>query len=240
MNRSALIVLMLVCASFSSAQVAQQPASPANRVERPPPGVVCTTIARPALAITLKNERGQVLSTFSSFGSAAPEQPVVKRETGKIFHRRLGQYSYSVTVGRRWYKTATLRGIRVQEDDCGPVRPTPVTVRLQPVRGAPQIREFSLGPSSDEGFFVGSWPYFQRYSTFLDAPGSVSRQVIWSSSDPHVATIDQTGMLRTVCNRTPGWAVITATLKADLRISASTRVGRGGGGMVCKRGEVDR
>ncbi|WP_407570157.1 hypothetical protein [Deinococcus altitudinis] len=47
-------------------------------------------------------------------------------------------------------------------------------------------------------------------------------------------------MLRVVCGRTPAWTTVTATLKADKSVRVSTRFGRGGGGMVCRRGAADR
>lgn len=74
----------------------------------------------------------------------------------------------------------------------------------------------------------------------LDALSIASSAVVWSSSNPAVATIDQTGMLRLVCGGTPARTTITAILKADPTVRVSTRLGRGGGGMVCKRGAVDR
>ncbi|WP_310584841.1 hypothetical protein [Deinococcus sp.] len=147
--------------------------------------------------------------------------------------------SWTVSVQRRWYRPVTVRDIRVEEDGCGPVRPTPVTIQLKPTSDAPRIREFSIFPVSADGLLVGSWPYFQRYSTALDAPSIANGAVIWSSSNPGVATIDQSGVLRSVCSRTPAWTTITATLKADPGVMVSTRFGWGGG-TVCKRGAVDR
>ena len=197
------------------------------------PVVVCTSILRSAVAVTVKNERGQVLN-------ALEERYYTPRVAKQMSIRRDQPGSWTVSVQRRWYRPETVRGVQVQEDECGPVWPTPMTVRLKPTPDAPRIREFSLFPSSTDGFFVGSWPFYQRYSTFLDAPSAVNRKVVWSSSNPGVATIDPSGMLRSVCSRTPGWTIITATLKADPTARASTRFGRGGGGMVCKRGAVDR
>ncbi|MVN89346.1 hypothetical protein GO986_21665 [Deinococcus sp. HMF7620] len=191
------------------------------------PITVCPGLIQPAVSVTLKNERGQVL--HHAGGSAS--QVTVQRE---------GAGRYAVTVQRRWYQSVTVRGTHVLEDRCGPTRATPVTVHLRPVPGAPPIRAFIiLGPTSGTSV-IGFWPYFQRHRTFLDAPGSVSREVIWSSSDSAVATVDSAGMLRSVCSREVGWATITATLKAEPSVQASIRFSRGGGGMVCPRGAVDR
>lgn len=147
---------------------------------------------------------------------------------------------YTVTINRRWYKPQTIRNIQVIHDECGPSKPTRMVARLQPVPGAPVIREFHIvGVNSDNLMVVGYWPHFQRYTTFLDAPSHVSREVLWTSSRPDVATIDQSSMLRSVCAREPG-RTTTATLKAAPTFTSRTVFGRGGGGMVCKRGPVDR
>lgn len=217
--------LALLLAGMVAAQTAPQ--------TRPQPVVACPGILRPAVAVIVKNERGQVLNVLEEryFTPRAAKQMIIQRD---------GPGSWTVSVQRRWYRPVTIRGVRVVEDACGPARPTPLTVRLKPTPDTPRIREFSVFPASTDGFFVGYWPFYQRYSTFLDAPSAVSRKVIWSSSDPNVATIDQTGMLRSVCSRTPAWTTITATLKADPSVMVSTRFGRGGGGTVCKRGAVDR
>ncbi|WP_424951182.1 hypothetical protein [Deinococcus sp.] len=185
------------------------------------------------MAVTLKNEHGQVLNALEKvyFTLQAAKQTSIQRG-------RPG--SWTVSVRRRWYKPVTIQGIRVVEDECGPVRPTPITVHLKPTPDAPRIREFSVFPASTDGFFVGYWPFYQRYSTFLDAPSAVSRAIVWSSSDPGVATIDQSGMLRSVCSRTLAWTTITATLKGDPTVKVSTRFGRGSVGTVCKRGAVNR
>ena len=198
-----------------------------------PPVVACTAVTRPAVAVTLKNERGQVLNALEKvyFTPQAAEQMSIRRD---------GSGSWTVTVQRRWYKPVTIQGIRVVEDECGPVRPTPITVHLKPTPDAPRIREFAVFPASTDEFFVGYWPFYQRYRTILDAPSNVNGAVTWSSSDPSVATIDQSGMLRSVCSRTPAWTTVTATLKADPGVTVSTRFGRGSGGTVCKRGAVDR
>jgi Bacterial Ig-like domain (group 2) len=217
--------LALLLVGIGAAQTAPQ--------THPQPVVACTSILRPAVAVTVKNERGQVLN-------ALEERYYTPRAAKQMSIRPDGSGSWMVSVHRRWYKPVTIRGVRVQEDECGLVRPTPLTVRLEPTPDAPRVREFSVFPASVDGFFVGSWPFYQRYVTFLDAPSSVSREVVWSSSNPAVATIDQSGMLRSVCNRTPARTTLTATLKADSSVTVSTRFGRGGGGMVCKRGAVDR
>ena len=185
------------------------------------------------MAVTIVNERGQVLNELENlfYTPNAMKQISIRRES---FGR------WSVSVNRPWYRPVTVRGIRVVEDQCGTVRSTPLIIHLKPVPDAPRIREFSIFPARTDGLLVGSWPYFQRYRTTLDAPFIASRAVVWSSSDPAVATIDQTGMLRVVCGRTPARTTITATLKADAAVRVSTRLGRGGGGMVCKRGPVDR
>ncbi|MEF2277525.1 hypothetical protein V3W47_04380 [Deinococcus sp. YIM 134068] len=180
----------------------------------------------------MKNERGQVLARLTDMDGG--NNPGVKMRRGP-------DGRYMVTVKRRWYQPQTVRNIPVQYDECGPARPTPVTVRLQPTPDAPTVREFRIvNVNSDNLMVVGYWPHFQRYTTFLDAPGSVSREVIWTSSRPDVATIDSGGMLRSVCSRELGRTTITATLKADPRHKSSTVFGRCGGGMVCKRGQVDR
>lgn len=196
------------------------------------PHFACPDIGRPTLDITVKNERGQVLARLSDMEGWNNSGIKMKRQPDG---------RYTVTVNRRWYQPQTIRNIPVQYDECGPSKPTPVVVRLRPKPGAPTIREFRIvGVNPGEPFVVGYWPFFQRYSTFLDAPGSVSREVLWTSSRPDVATIDQTGMLRSVCSREVGRTTITATLKADPGLTSSTVFGRGGGGMVCKRGQVDR
>jgi Bacterial Ig-like domain (group 2) len=216
--------LALLLVGIVAAQTAPQ--------TRPQPVVACPGIITLAVAVTVKNERGQVLSVL--------EERYLTLKARQLSIRRDRPGSWTVSVQRRWYKPVTIRGVRVVEDACGPVRPTLLTVSLEPTLDAPSIRAFSVFPSSIDGFFVGYWPFHQRYSTFLDAPSLVSRAVVWSSSNPEVVTIDQTGMLRSVCSRTPAWTTITATLKAEPAARVSTRFGRGGGGMVCKRGAVDR
>lgn len=195
------------------------------------PRVACVAVGRPALDLIVKNERGQEL--FHGSNLDAWDNPWLRISgDGKLF---------TVTVNRRWYQPQTVRNIRVKYDRCGPAEPARVVVRLRPVPNAPVIREFRIQHvNSDNLMVVGYWPYFQRYTTFLDAPGSVSREVIWTSSRPDVATIDAGGMLRSVCSRESGRTTITATLKASPEHTSSTVFGRGGGGMVCKRGAVDR
>lgn len=196
-----------------------------------PPLIACQSIGRPALDLIVKNERGQVLRQLSWPDSF--DQAWLKiTGQGPLF---------KVTINRRWYKPQTVRNIKVLLGDCGPTRPTRVVVRLEPLATAPLIREFRiLNVNSDNRMGVGYWPYFQRYETFLDAPSSVSRDVVWTSSRPDVATIDSGGMLRSVCSREGASTTITATLKADPKFTSSTIFGRGGRGMVCPRGAVDR
>jgi len=195
-----------------------------------PPRIVCAQVARPALDLIVKNERGQVLRQLNWLDAS---------DAGWLNVTYEGDHSM-VTVHRRWYKPQTIRNIKVP-DECGPARPTRVVVRLQPVAASPLIREFRiLNVNSDNRMGVGYWPYFQRYETFLDAPGSVSREVVWSSSRPDVATIDRGGLLRSVCSREGAITTITATLKADPNFTSSTFFSRGGRGMVCPRGAVDR
>jgi len=196
-----------------------------------PPGIVCAQVARPALDLIVKNERGQILRQVNWLDAS---------DAGWLNVTYKGDHA-TVTVHRRWYKPQTIRDIKVPNDGCGPARPTGVVVRLQPVADAPVIREFRiLNVNSDNRMGVGYWPYFQRYVTFLDAPGSVSREVVWTSSRPDVATIDQSGLLRSVCSREGAITTITATLKADPNFTSSTFFSRGGRGMVCPRGAVDR
>ena len=83
------------------------------------------------------------------------------------------------------------------------MRPTPVTIQLKPTSDAPYICEFPIFPALPDGLLVGFWPYYRRYVTALDAPSIANGTVIWSSSNPGVATIDQTAMLRSVCSRPP-------------------------------------
>ena len=208
---------------------AAQTSSPPQK----PPPFACITIARAAVAVTIKNERGQVLNKLENLYYTPRAMKQIS-----IWWERTGRWT--VSVNRLWYRPVTMRGIRVEEDRCGPVRPTLLIVQLKPTLDAPRIREFSLLPASAEGLSIPSWPYFQRFRTVLDAPSIASGAVVWSSSDPGVATVDQTGMFRVVCNRTSGWTTITATLKADPTVKVSTRLRRIGGGMVCKRGAVDR
>ena len=90
------------------------------------------------------------------------------------------------------------------EDDYGPVRPTPLNIQLEPTSDASHIREFPIFLALPDGLLVGFWTYYRWYVTALDAPSIANGTVIWSSSNPGVATIDQTGMLRFVCSRPPG------------------------------------
>ncbi len=201
------------------------PANPAPRDVYLPgsaPVTTCPTIYIPPLVVTVKNERGQVLTTLYP-----PPRPgrEVGSTAGAKFERGTGG-RYSVTVSRHWYQPQTVRNIAVQYDRCGPIKPTPVVIRLRPMPNAPTIREFCILNTDDE-LVVGSWPYFQRYKTFLDAPSSVSREVIWTSSRPDVATVDAAGVLRSVCSREVGRTTITATLKADPLFNSSTVFGRG-------------
>ncbi|MGY2897109.1 Ig-like domain-containing protein [Deinococcus sp. UYEF24] len=196
-----------------------------------PPLIVCAQVARPLLDLIVKNERGQVLRQLNWLESSDATWLKITYE---------GDHA-TVTVNRRWYKPQTIRNIKVPDDGCGPAHPTRVVVRLQPVAGAPIIREFRIATvNSDNRMGVGYWPFFWRYTTFLDASGSVSRDVLWTNSRPDVATVDSGGMLRSVCSREGASTTITATLKADPKYTSSTYFSRGGRGMVCPRGAVDR
>jgi hypothetical protein len=200
-------------------------------IPKQPLVIGCPSIARPALDLIVKNERGQVLRQLSWLDPSDHSWLKITNDG----------HLYTVTINRRWYTPQVIRNIKVLYDDCGPAKPTRVVARLEPVADAPVIREFRIvNINSDDLLMVGYWPYFQRYTTFLDAPSRVSREVVWTSSRPDVATIDPSGMLRSVCSRESGRTTILATLKADPHHTSSTVFGRGGGGMVCKRGPVDR
>ena len=204
--------------------------SPTRIQGQRPPLAVCPTIYIPPVVVTLKNEREQVLG----LGSPPPRRP--PEDNGlRVTQERTGRYT--VSVQRQWYRPVTLHHVEVKENKCGPVKPTLLTIRLTPVPNAPTLRRFVLlGPRD---LRVGSWPFYQRYTAFVDAPAG-QREVVWSSSNPDVATVDQTGMLRSVCSREGGWTTVTATLKTDPTRQASLRFGTGGSGMVCPRGKVDR
>lgn len=167
----------------------------APRSAQKPPPVVCPAVLTPPVAVTLKNERGLVLADASA-PLFAPQREA------EIRVRREDQGRYTVSVQRQGYRPVTLRRVRVEVNECGPVEPTPPTIRLTPVPNAPTVRRFVvLGPRD---LRVGSWPFYQRYTAFVDAPAG-QREVVWSSSNPDVATVDQTGMLRSVCSREGGW-----------------------------------
>ncbi|WP_288480697.1 hypothetical protein [uncultured Deinococcus sp.] len=167
----------------------------ASRSAQKPPPVVCPAVLTPPVAVTLKNERGLVLADASA-PLFAPQREA------EIRVRREDQGRYTVSVQRQGYRPVTLRRVRVEVNECGPVEPTPPTIRLTPVPNAPTVRRFVvLGPRD---LRVGSWPFSQRYTAFVDAPAG-QREVVWSSSNLDVATVDQTGMLRSVCSREGGW-----------------------------------
>lgn len=172
---------------------------------------MCPGMIRPAVTLTLKNERGPVIPLADDW--TARQDPArrvtVRRDTD----------GWRVEVNWKWYRPVVVRHIRVQEDACGPVKATPLTFTLQPVEDAPVIRELSLLHASKGGLFVGSWPFSQRVRAFLDVPGTVSRALVWTSGGPAAVTV------RSVCGRTPAWATITATLKADPAVQASSRSG---------------
>ncbi|WP_288432958.1 Ig-like domain-containing protein [uncultured Deinococcus sp.] len=163
----------------------------APRLAQKPP-VACPAVLTPPVAVTLKNERGLADASAPLF---APQREA------EIRVRREGQGRYTVSVQRQGYRPVTLRRVRVEVNECGPAEPTPPTIRLTPVPNAPTVRRFVvLGPRD---LRVGSWPFYQRYTAFVDAPAG-QREVVWSSSNPDVATVDQTGMLRSVCSREGG------------------------------------
>ncbi|WP_394650484.1 Ig domain-containing protein [uncultured Deinococcus sp.] len=166
----------------------------APRSAQKPPPVVCAAVLTPPVAVTLKNERGLVLADASA-PLFAPQREA------EIRVRRADQGRYTVSVQRQGYRSVTLRRVRVEVNECGPVEPTPPTIRLTPVPNAPTVRRFVvLGPRD---LRVDSWPFSQRYPAVVDAPAG-QREEVWSSN-PDVATVDQTGMLRSVCSREGGW-----------------------------------
>ncbi|WP_189070987.1 hypothetical protein [Deinococcus radiotolerans] len=138
-----------------------------------------------------------------------------------------------MTVNRPWYRPVTVHGVVVKENQCGPVAPTPLVIRLQPAVNAPMVRGFGILGSE---LHTAVWPYKQRLGSFVDAPG-VNPAVIWTSSRLDVASIDQSGLLVAKCRKEAAWTVITARLKADLSITASVRFGAGGARTDCSRAQ---
>lgn len=197
-----------------------------------PPIKVCPAIYVPPIAVTLVTERGQVLGRNLD-GSPSP----LSDQPNGLQLRWEGVGLYTLTVKRQWYNTIILRQVRVETNECGIVRPTPLTIRLQPVAGAPIIRHVAF-QQSELNVGEGMWPFVVQYTVLVDAPAG-QREVIWSSSNPGVATIDQTGTLRLVCRKEGGWTTITATSKADLTRQARQRF-FSRGEMICPRGNVDR
>lgn len=189
----------------------------------------CPAMAVPPVAVEVRNEGGQVLPDAAFPLSLPPGRPEARQVT--VQRERAGRYT--VTVNRPWYKPVTVRGVVVKENQCGPVEPTPLVVRLQPTANAPRVRGFGLLGSD---LHTAVWPYTQRLGTFVDAPG-VNPAVIWTSSRPDVATIDQSGLLVAKCRKEAAWTVITATLKADRSITASVRFGAGGAATDCSRAQ---
>ena len=113
------------------------------------PVVACIDILRQAVVVTVKNERRQVLN-------ALEERYYTPRAMNQMSIRRDRPGIRTVSVQRRWYRPATVRGIRVEENECGPVRPTPITIQLKPTSDASRIRDSQSFQPYQTGFWSAS------------------------------------------------------------------------------------
>ena len=106
------------------------------------------------MAVTVKNERGQVLN-------ALEERYYTLRKINQMSIRRDRPGNWTVSLQRCWYRPVTIQGIRVVEDEYGPVRPTPLSIQLKPTSDAPHIREFPIFLALSDGLLVGFWPCYR-------------------------------------------------------------------------------
>ncbi len=125
---------------------------------------------------------------------------------------------FDVYVTKPYYTEVIVKNIYVSTDKCGISEPARVKVVLSLLPDAPPVRRVVVQPS---GSFYGWGNMKERmFANVVAAPG-VSKQIIWSSSDPTVATITPDGLLTTMCPKSGGNTLITAISAVDPTKQAS-------------------
>lgn len=124
---------------------------------------------------------------------------------------------YEAVVTKPGYKPVEIHGIQAPGDTiCHYATPSDIRkVTLHLVSGAPPVRQVRVFPVR-QALGVPEWP--ETMAVYVDANPGVSKEVVWSSSDPKVVKVLPTGVIIPQCRRGGGTAKVIARSVADPRI----------------------
>lgn len=189
----------------------------------------CPTIAIAPIAVSINDQFGRdaALNTSVTWTRTGPAPAWVRRQSklleglGGGSVQVTGADDYTVMVRKAWYVTETRVNVPVALGRCGTVRPTLVSVVLKLKPGAPRLRSVILQTRQNyTGYVPVGRPQWARLAAFVDANPGVDTAVTWTSSNPAVATVDQTGYVRAaLCHAAPARVTITASSKADPKVA---------------------
>lgn len=108
----------------------------AQTVVNPVPIRTCATVQYSALDLIVKTSHGEELYHGTDI-DARPRPWLKVTHDGNL---------YTVTVNREGYEAQTIRNIKVKYDECGPVVPTRVVVRLKPAVPPPPLTRATPQP----------------------------------------------------------------------------------------------
>ena len=177
------------------------------------PDVACTDEGGPSVVAEIRDPHGRpaaigatlILRDGTFADSAGPaDGDELRKGAG---NRRPGLYD--VIVRKPGYDSTFLPGIVARGGLCGVTTPAVVRIQLELLADAPPIRAIVVLP---DGIGFGLSGLTERMQAVVDADAGISTAVVWSSSDPDVASISADGTLTSGCG---GLAVITARSVVD-------------------------
>jgi hypothetical protein len=191
-------------------------------------GRVCIGTGGPSVMVEVRDPRGRpaamgttIVIQDGAFGDSVDgSHPISELHVG-AGERRPGRYE--VRIYKPGYRPVVLRDVMAPGDaHCRYAEPTDVRkVTLELLPNAPKVRSIVVLPP---GMGFGLPDLTLQLRAVVDADSDVSHGVRWTSSDTTVATVSETGVLRSKCRVASGDAIITATSLADPRVQGQARV----------------
>lgn len=183
---------------------------------------ICPLVELSAIAVSVRDTSGQPAAKgatatvekpgykASSLGFVDPLWIEVGDEGGTL----------AVTVTKPYYRSQTISSVEVSEGRCGVTDTASVdfVIALEP--NAPPVRQVVLYP---EDVTLSSGDSTSQM-VYVDADAGVSKDVVWSSADESVATVDSDGRITATCNVSTESTAITATSVVDVNKSDSIEV----------------
>jgi hypothetical protein len=194
-------------------------------------GIECPLIAIPALSVEIRDVNGAPAATGATVSLArankSPDLVTPKIGYGDSLRIYIGgggtTGSLDVYISKPYHAPVVIRGVQVPSGPCGLGAGTirvAASVNLLP--GAPPVRQIVLPPY---GYGLGG-NYSSRIIAYVEAAQGVSREVVWTSRDPAVASVSTDGVVTGQCRATAGktWVVAASALDAQVRDSVSVEV----------------